>query len=226
TTQLLKALNLNDSSKVILAAHHYHILAANALTMSSTAILDMTDNDMVLHCAPNTTNAVNLATITALLDSGYGNGTFNGHGIISSLAEADIVLLGVTPNANQSEPADILIKFTYAGDTNLDRQVTIADFIDVASNFGLAGGWGQGDFNFDGYVTSSDFITTSSNMNSVHPLAPTVSGPSSWGFDYTLDLSVNTTTAEVLGWAIDWGDGEFEALDGNPATATHDSDAP
>jgi autotransporter-associated beta strand protein len=61
----------------------------------------------------------------------------------------------------------ILIRPTKKGDLNLDGQVTISDFIDLASNFNASGKtWQEGDLNYDGSVTISDFIDLASNFNS------------------------------------------------------------
>jgi CSLREA domain-containing protein len=52
----------------------------------------------------------------------------------------------------------------------------------------------------------------------------TVTGPSatSPGSTYTVDLSVTDPGADtVTAWHIDWGDGTFETILGNPSTASH-----
>jgi hypothetical protein len=51
---------------------------------------------------------------------------------------------------------------------NLDGEVTISDFIDLASKFNQPGDltWQEGDLNYDGHVTISDFIDLAANFNS------------------------------------------------------------
>jgi T5SS/PEP-CTERM-associated repeat protein/autotransporter-associated beta strand protein len=72
----------------------------------------------------------------------------------------------------------ILIRPTRIGDLNLDGQVTISDFIDLASNFNSVGAtWQEGDLNYDGSVTISDFIDLASNFNAsysgqIFPISP------------------------------------------------------
>jgi hypothetical protein len=76
--------------------------------------------------------------------------------------------LGTTYATFDGQPADlnsILIRYTVLGDLNLDKTVTISDFIDLSANFNLAGGWREGDLNFDKQITISDFIDLSSNFN-------------------------------------------------------------
>jgi len=59
----------------------------------------------------------------------------------------------------------IFIRLTRIGDLNLDGQVSISDFIDLASHFNSPGTWQEGDLNYDGQVTISDFIDLASNFN-------------------------------------------------------------
>jgi autotransporter-associated beta strand protein len=62
----------------------------------------------------------------------------------------------------------VTIRPTRVGDLDLDGQVTISDFIDLASNFNTFGNatWQEGDLNYDHNVTISDFIDLASNFNS------------------------------------------------------------
>jgi len=62
----------------------------------------------------------------------------------------------------------ILIRLTRIGDLNLDGQVTISDFIDLASHFNGPGTWQEGDLNYDGQITISDFIDLASNFGSTY----------------------------------------------------------
>src|SRR5205085_12022247 len=54
--------------------------------------------------------------------------------------------------------------YTLIGDLNLDKQVSISDFIELASDSGQAGNWRQGDGNYDQNITIADFIDLSSNF--------------------------------------------------------------
>jgi hypothetical protein len=71
----------------------------------------------------------------------------------------------------------IFIRLTRIGDLNLDGQVSISDFIDLAAHFNGPGTWQEGDLNYDGQVTISDFIDLASNFNTsysgeVFPISP------------------------------------------------------
>src|SRR5439155_25424952 len=73
--------------------------------------------------------------------------------------------LAILPDAHGD--SRLLIRPTRIGDLNLDGIVTIADFIDLASNFNLLGTatWQEGDVNGDGDVSIADFIDLASNFN-------------------------------------------------------------
>ena len=89
----------------------------------------------------------------------------------------------------------IQIRLARIGDLNLDNQVTISDFIDLASNFNSSGPnitWQEGDLNYDGSVTISDFIDLAANFNGSY------SG-SQAGMPGPLDTATVASFAESLG---------------------------
>jgi len=68
---------------------------------------------------------------------------------------------------------DVLVKYTYYGDANLDGIVDGSDYsrIDNAfltdqSNATAATGWGNGDFNYDGVTNGSDYTLIDNAFNS------------------------------------------------------------
>jgi hypothetical protein len=68
--------------------------------------------------------------------------------------------------------SDVLIKYTYYGDTNLDGKVDGSDYtqIDYAyladrSNPGSMTGWSNGDFNYDGVIDGSDYTLIDNSFN-------------------------------------------------------------
>jgi hypothetical protein len=93
--------------------------------------------------------------------------TNSGDGIYDSgLASHPNSALGLALLYDRYNKPHIMIRPTRVGDANLDGQVTIADFINLSSNFNKAGTWQEGDLNGDGMVTISDFIDLSSNFGS------------------------------------------------------------
>lgn len=64
----------------------------------------------------------------------------------------------------------VLVRYTLAGDTNLDLTVNISDFANLASNFnGTNKVWFNGDFNYDGTTNISDFAVLAANFNRTLP---------------------------------------------------------
>jgi hypothetical protein len=157
-------------------------------TLSDSGTLDVTANDVDLqNGGPNA-----LATITALVKQGFNNGTWTGTGITSSTAAADtshLTAIGVILN-NQSGMAlytsghqldgftptaanDVLVKYTYYGDANLDGKVDGSDYSLIDNGYQMdktnpnaLTGWYNGDFNYDGIVNGSDYTLIDNAFNS------------------------------------------------------------
>jgi len=143
--------------------------------------LDLNNNDLD---EPN----ADLGTVTDQIHEGYNNGNWNGPGgIISSAAAADtghLTALGVIQNngggtaiyGNSSGQrlfdgtapgaSDILVKYTFYGDTNLDGKVDGSDYsrIDYGYMNNLRG-WYNGDFNYDNAVNGSDYTLIDNAFN-------------------------------------------------------------
>jgi hypothetical protein len=125
-------------------------------TVSSLAILgnstlDLTNNSLAI----NYTGASPAATIRGYLVAGYNGDQWNGTGIISSTAAATsnhITALGYTDSGSQ-----ILIKYTWIGDTDLDGVVTADDLANMAPVGTTNATWAMGDFNYDGVVNQDDY---------------------------------------------------------------------
>jgi hypothetical protein len=154
-----------------------------ACTLNSwTGKLDLANNDLDVPGG-------NLATLTNQLKEGYNSGNWNGTGgIVSSSATnntAHLTTLGIILNtANGTTPVygtgtalgtfdgtspaatDVLIKYTYYGDTNLDGKVDGSDYvrIDNGALMGLTG-WYNGDFNYDGVINGSEYTLIDNAYN-------------------------------------------------------------
>ena len=152
------------------------LLVTGPVGTAPTGRIDLGNGDLI------STNG-NLAAVTALAAQGYAGGAFNASGgLTSSVAAADtnhLTAVGVIPNtADGINPlftsfdgqpvsaADVLARFTYYGDTNLDGSVNAADFtrIDVGFVNGRTG-WLNGDFNYDGVVDGSDYSLADNAFN-------------------------------------------------------------
>ena len=150
-------------------------------TNAWTGRLDLTDNDLDVQNIP-------LATIWNQVSSGYAGGNWNGSGITSTAAASDtthLTALGVISNSTNgttplygsgtslglfdgTSPAatDILVKFTYFGDANLDGKVDGSDYSRIDNGYLThSTGWYNGDFNYDGVINGSDYTLIDNAFN-------------------------------------------------------------
>jgi hypothetical protein len=143
-------------------------LPGGAFAMAAGGTLDLTTGNLVVDydaAGPNPYDDVE-----AWVASGYNGGGWNGAGIASStaagdglptaLAVADNVGLGLA--SLEGEPLDgteVLVKFTWAGDANLDGAVTGLDVNQLIVSFSTPPAdprWVDADFNYDGAITALD----------------------------------------------------------------------
>ncbi len=145
-----------------------------------TGLLNLNNNDLDLTTA-------SLATVTDQVRQGYAGGTWAGTGgIASGSAAADpkrLTALGVVQNNQGGSPlysatnlfdgtapgaADVLVKYTYYGDANLDGVVDGRDYALIDAGYlsdGALTGWYYGDFNYDGKVDASDYTLIDNAFN-------------------------------------------------------------
>jgi hypothetical protein len=126
-----------------------------SLTITPGGKLDLTNNSMVIdYTAPIgtllTDTRQNLQS--GRLTSATADATHR-------LGYADNALLGLSTFAGQPiDSSSVLVKFTYAGDANLDGMVNIQDLLALATHYNSVSSqvWTSGDFNYDGAVNSAD----------------------------------------------------------------------
>jgi autotransporter-associated beta strand protein len=147
-------------------------------TLNNSGTLDLTNNDLVVR----STAGLSLGQVTAQVAAAYNGGAWNGSSaggvITSSTAAGDTTYLTALGVATGSaivggsidgvavSSGDIIVKYTYYGDTNLDGAVDGSDYtnIDNGFNTGLTG-WQNGDFNYDGVVDGSDYTLIDNAYN-------------------------------------------------------------
>jgi hypothetical protein len=212
---LTEPLNINTSGSAVVApatatANRQLIITTGGLSISGslnnwTGKLDLTNNDLDIPTG-------NLATLTNQLKQGYNSGNWNGTGgILSSSAAtntAHLTTLGIILNTTNgttplystgtplgafdgTSPAatDVLIKYTYYGDTNLDGKVDGSDYarIDNGVLMNLTG-WYNGDFNYDGVINGSDYTLIDNAYNTQ-------------GAQLSVELAAAFSSAETTGTA-------------------------
>jgi alpha-amylase len=152
-----------------------------------TGKLDLANNDLIVN-STSATRSSDLTRLTNMIKTAFSNGAWTGTGITSSAADADplsLHTLGIIINDDgHGNPVfstfdglstavnDLLIKYTYYGDANLDGKIDGTDYslIDNGVHHSLTG-WSNGDFNYDGVVDGSDYslIDNSFNQQSANP---------------------------------------------------------
>jgi ELWxxDGT repeat protein len=157
-------------------------VGAGGLTLAGTAgawtgLVDLGNNDLDVAGG-------SLATVTDQVKQAYAGGTWSGIGGITSTAAAGdaghLRAVGVMANGSvytnfdgQSVgPTDVLVKYTFYGDTNLDGRVDAADYTRIDAGFiGHLTGWANGDVNYDGVVDGSDYTLMDNAFNQQAPTA-------------------------------------------------------
>jgi autotransporter-associated beta strand protein len=170
----------NHANRTVLVTSN---LAVAGGTDSWNGTLDLAGNDLIAHGG-------SLANFTNLIKSGLNAGgtLWNGTGITSSTAASNtrhLTALGIILNSNGSggaiygsgttlglfdsiSPAtnDLLIKYTYYGDANLDGKVDASDYSRIDSGYLThLTGWYNGDFNYDGVINGSDYTLIDNAFN-------------------------------------------------------------
>lgn len=168
---VLSSLVLGPGARLALAPGG-RLLRASALSLGADATLNLADNALLLQSTPKLKKSA-LATLTGQIASAYSQGAWSGPGLSSSAAAASNGqrTLGILLNDRGTgspfystfagQPAsinDILIKYTHAGDADLNGRLDASDYF--ALNRGQAkslAGWSNGDFNYDTAITLEDY---------------------------------------------------------------------
>jgi autotransporter-associated beta strand protein len=147
--------------------------------LSNSGVIDITNNALLVH--NGSVSTIN-SEVGAAYNGGAWNGTNTSSGVItSSTAAADpshLTAVGVATNLTSFEgqtvlTSDVLVKYTYYGDANLDGHVDGSDYslIDYAYEFNQnpdsspLTGWYNGDFNYDGVIDGSDYTLMDNAFN-------------------------------------------------------------
>lgn len=144
---------------------------------------DLADNDLIATATP-------ISTIAGFITAAFDGGNWLGNGLVSSSAAsvaADsgnthktglgyAIASSINASVFDGQPVggdNVLVRYTFSGDANLDGVVNALDFNALASNFGGSGKpWVQGDFNYDGVINSLDFNSIATNFNLALPAPP------------------------------------------------------
>ncbi len=217
-SQAIGALTIGSGGGVTLPAGAAdappEVLVTTSVTIAGS--LDLANNDLVVDYADASPigvwNGSAYDGITRLIESGRNGGGWTGGGIITSMtaastdnplatlavAEASIAL-GISDaqtalfDGQTVDATAVLVKYTFAGDTNLDGVIDGDDYFNIDSGFtGGATGYANGDFDYNGRLDADDYFAIDSNYGKSAPspsdppppdasAAPAIVGPTRFG---------------------------------------------
>jgi autotransporter-associated beta strand protein len=178
-------------------------LRVTSLTVSTGGKLDLANNRLI----DDYTGGTPVASVRAMVAAGYAGGAWTGAGIQSSTAIAnptralgyadasDVLAFanGATSDTFLGASVDkttVLIRYTLAGDANLDGAVDFLDLSRLAQNYNVTDGtrtWAQGDYNYDGNVDFVDLAKLAQSYNTTLPGgAPAIPAGAPAGFEADL----------------------------------------
>ena len=118
--------------------------------------------------------------IAGYIASGRGDGSWNGSGVVTSMSSALAPQVLTTLDAARAgdvglttfhgfslAPGDVLVRYTWGGDANLDGTLNGDDYFRIDSHVAQNGavfGYVNGDFNYDGAIDGDDYFIIDSNI--------------------------------------------------------------
>jgi hypothetical protein len=145
----------------------------SSVTVNSGSTLDITNNRFIINFGAPAADPI--STIQSLLTTGYNSGAWTGTGIDSSTAAAgssgEKLAVGYadgnTDAGTPAQPNQIVLKYTLAGDANLDGLVNFQDLVAVVQNFNKVADWGHGNADYNATTNFQDLVTVVQNLNKV-----------------------------------------------------------
>ena len=171
----LGTLNLSSGGSAALAlpsgSGNRTVLVLGGLQFSGSSdawqgLLDLSANDLVVDSSSQ-------AVIADQIKQGFDGGSWSGTGGITSSEAAvkPLMCLGYMTGGGSFDglsttSSDVLVKYTYYGDANLDGKVDGSDYSLIDSGYlTQASGWFNGDFNYDGLINGSDYTLIDNAFN-------------------------------------------------------------
>jgi hypothetical protein len=143
------------------------VSVVTSLAIGATGQLDLTNNSLVIDYTTDSP----FTAVQAMLQFGptYGNGIVSSSAMTSpNPGEQGATTIGYAESMDIFGPGggtfegiavddtSVLLKYTYAGDANLDGKVDLRDLYQLAVAWRTPDHWTHGDFNYDGFVDARD----------------------------------------------------------------------
>ena len=198
--QYTESIAINKECTVRLSAGNATMLKAGTLSVAGGAKIDVTDNRMAVTGMPvGTFGGGAYNGVSGLIQSGRGNGTWNGNGLMTSMTAATSGVLttlavgradelgyaggaGGTFGGMSVTGSDVLVMYTWGGDADMNGQLNGDDYFWIDSNI-LANQSGannasfhNGDFDYDGAINGDDYFILDSNILQAQASAPFPTG--------------------------------------------------
>jgi len=156
-------LEIGPGAKVMLDVGN-SLVALSSLTMDATARLDVGAGGVTV-----ASGGFTAADIRTALIAGRNGGTWDGtagltYTVQSASAAATAFSLGYVVDGNGL----LTVRYTAAGDAQLDGKTDFDDILALFPNYGAAGSfvWSEGDFTYDGKVDFDDILALFPNYGS------------------------------------------------------------
>jgi hypothetical protein len=167
-----------NGGRLTMANNGNRLLKVGSVGVTSGGTIDLGDNDMQV------TGGTTAGQVTGLIAAARAGGAWTGSGITSSAARAradHASTLGILTGAEyhavagaaatfDGQPvanADVLVKYTWYGDTDLNGRVNFDDYVRTDNGFNNhLTGWLNGDFDLNGLVNFDDYVLIDLAFNS------------------------------------------------------------
>jgi autotransporter-associated beta strand protein/T5SS/PEP-CTERM-associated repeat protein len=174
------ALNVSDNATAQFSSGGANVLRTGTINTGATGRVDLGDNPAIIDYS--TTDPI--ASIRAMIKSGYNNGSWNGPGIISSATQTSPIKTAIayaeasslfstfpaTFAGQEIDSTTIVLRYTVPGDADFSGKADILDFNRLALNFGKSNmTWYDGDFDYTGTIDILDFNLLAMSFGQTSP---------------------------------------------------------
>jgi len=176
-----------------------------SLMIAGTSKLDIANNTVRINFGSPVNDPA--ATIAGYLKTGYNGGQWTGAGIDSSTAAtgsaSEALSVGYadgnTDIGTPAQPNQVLVKYTLAGDANLDGAVGFTDLVAVVQNFNKSNtDWVQGNFAYGTSTNFADLVAVVQNFNKTLNPAGSSAEQLGGGSSHRGDLATGTGLPLVI----------------------------